>query len=320
MRCSTGFCAHMFCKDLETPFQERDQSCGFVSLCVSGGRWDERADHRSKRLWEEFPVQDPQWAVACLWRSPVQTGARAHVLYPTEVTLLLVPNSVQHFIFIWFQLPPTTIFGVLQSEGPRSTAVMVSCSCGLQALHVRGDPQRPGDLSGLSGGDGSERTHRFRPGGDPSHRPPALHHGPRGRSVRARLAALCALFGVNRQKNLHSNSDSTTQTNIEDGKLVRRRLNRELIMRSHFTSNGAATSFHFIGHFILRTAPSQTFKPVRMLKSNSAKYLISAPSPACREGCSTVWLTLAVSLRARSSCRMCQVAGFRKDQLTCHQY
>lgn len=59
--------------------------------------------------------------------------------------------------------------------------------CGLQALHVRGDPQRPGDLSGLSGGDGSERTHRFRPGGDPSHRPPALHHGPRGRSVRVRV-------------------------------------------------------------------------------------------------------------------------------------
>lgn len=165
----------MFCKDLKR------QTCGFVSLCVSGGRWDERADHRSKWLWEEFPVQDPQWAVARLWRSPVPTGATAHVLHPTEVILLLlVPNSVQHFILIWVQLAPTTISWCFTKL---SKGLWFPVLCGLQALHVRGDPQRPGDLSGLSGGDGSERTHRFRPGGDPSHCPPALHPGQRGRSV-----------------------------------------------------------------------------------------------------------------------------------------
>lgn len=42
-----------------------------------------------------------------------------------------------------------------------------------------------------------------------------------GQSECVCLAVLCTLFGVNRQKNFYSNSDSTTQTNIEDGKLVR---------------------------------------------------------------------------------------------------
>lgn len=50
---------------------------------------------------------------------------------------------------------------------------------------------------------------------------------------------LCALFGVNRQKILHSNSDSTTQTNIEDGKIVRQIVRAVIEPRIHYEE-----SFH----------------------------------------------------------------------------
>lgn len=69
-------------------------------LCVTSGGWrDECVDHWSKWLWEEFSVQDPQWTVACLWRSALQTRTRAHVLHPAEVILLLL-LSLLFFILV----------------------------------------------------------------------------------------------------------------------------------------------------------------------------------------------------------------------------
>lgn len=52
-----------------------------------------------------------------------------------------------------------------------------------QALHVRGEPPRPGDLSGLPGGHASEGGQGLRFGGNSSNCPPGLHPGPRGRWV-----------------------------------------------------------------------------------------------------------------------------------------
>lgn len=52
-----------------------------------------------------------------------------------------------------------------------------------QALHVRGDPQRPGDLPGFCRGDGPAWGQWPGPGGDPPHRPPPLYPGPRRRCV-----------------------------------------------------------------------------------------------------------------------------------------
>lgn len=55
--------------------------------------------------------------------------------------------------------------------------------CTEQALHVRGEPQRPGDLSRFCGGHGSEGDHWFRSRRNPSHCSSGLYPGSRTRWV-----------------------------------------------------------------------------------------------------------------------------------------
>lgn len=44
-----------------------------VFLFFSGGGEHAPVDHRAKRLWEEFSLQNPQWLMARLRRPAIQT-------------------------------------------------------------------------------------------------------------------------------------------------------------------------------------------------------------------------------------------------------
>lgn len=67
-------------------------------LSLSGGRRNAPVDHRTQRMWQKLPVQDPQRLVAGVRRPAPQTFSRTHVLHPSEVhtqthTLIIIRYS-----------------------------------------------------------------------------------------------------------------------------------------------------------------------------------------------------------------------------------